>query len=114
VEIAIARAHATRLLEIRAEAAHLLPRLWALQEEARGLAAAMLPPNLLAGDRRRYPFASAPPGESLVCDPATRGGLTRALLGLARAEPVGAPFLAQLQKTGCVFACGTNGCFRFA
>ncbi|MGZ4619922.1 MAG: hypothetical protein ACXV3F_14720 [Frankiaceae bacterium] len=118
METTIARANVARLQEIRDEAAELLASLRTLQEEAKELAAALLPPRIVAGDTRdhagvyrqsaRLELASAP------CDPGERAGLTRALLGLAQAEPLGAQFLEQLSRTGCVLECRTDACYRSA
>ena len=118
METTIARANVARLQEIRDEAAVLLATLRTLQEEAKEIAGALLPPRILTGDARGYPdghVRSADPQLADVpCGPGERAGLTRALLGLARAEPLGHQFLEQLSRTSCVLGCATDACYRSA
>jgi hypothetical protein len=118
VERTIARANVARLQEIRAEAVELLASLRTLQEEAKELAAALLPPRIVAGDTRAhtgfYRQSAAPELADVPCDPGERAGLTRALLRLARAEPLGTQFLEQLSRTRCILECGTDTCYRSA
>jgi hypothetical protein len=118
VERTIARANVARLQEIRDEAAELLANLRTLQQEARDLATSLLPPRVVTGDTRtpggtyRQPARAELAG--VPCDPGERAGLTRALLGLAHAEPLGTQFLDQLGRTSCVLNCCTDVCYRSA
>ena len=60
------------------EAAELLASLHTLQEEARELAAALLPPRIVAGDTRAYTGvhrrSARPELVSVPCDPGERAG----------------------------------------
>ncbi len=116
METMIARANVARLQEIRDEAAELLANLRTLQEEAKELATALLPPRIVAGDTRDRVFRQSAGLElgGVPCDPGERAGLTRALLGLARAEPLGTQFLDELGRTGCILECRTDACYRSA
>ena len=82
------------------------------------LAAALLPPRIVAGDTRAHAGVHRRSARlelvGVPCDPGERAGLTRALLGLAQAEPLGSEFLEQLSRTGCILECRTDACYRSA